>query len=512
MTRFLAATLLVVSACGVEGGGPDPECEGGKCDGAGVDQTCNDPRYGDGVCQLQLGCSVPDIDCFQTFTDDTAAATWYATQEGWVSKAKGKPAPRTILPPTDPRYAQVHKLLDKGWDAFKTHRPVGKLADKQPAVVIVDDPEPNAYCISDEPGKLSAFTVVVQSGLLAVDATDDSRLGVMLHELQHAVGLHLIGDTIQRITKYYAATNTTEPIGREQTDDAAVRAAMAGWRQGASQVGVYSAAELGGLPFTGELNELLSAVVSSGQQNNPAGCAAPVQALNQLVNDLGAAADPLSGAIPVDATVAARSDAALVAIRDQCLPGLAYSFVQIVALLHNTTPEAVAAQMTPDDLALVSNRHVIDAIAALTMDRRAQMRVLEASLPYGNPWSNARYFSQEEDADDVSLFVLRAAGFAPTALGDFFVSVLSSSSAAVGQRCKAIVDGGQRAPYGVDLTDPHHAVCFRAAHLHQLARALGGSSQLATTTVTPIAVPETPASRAMPAVLPLPHARQRVLD
>ncbi|HEV7558498.1 MAG TPA: hypothetical protein VGO00_23675, partial [Kofleriaceae bacterium] len=108
--------------------------------------TCADPRYGDGTCDPQLSCDEPDIDCFQTFDNDTEAAKWWTTTGGPLV-GQSFPAVST----SDPRFAKVRAALDKGWDAFKSHRPVGELGNARPGLVIVDKPqlENAAFVIGD---------------------------------------------------------------------------------------------------------------------------------------------------------------------------------------------------------------------------------------------------------------------------------------------------------------------------------------------------------------------------
>ena len=97
--------------------------------------------------------------------------------------------PATVTFDTDPRYLRARDLVDRGWAAFRLTRPVGQLADARPGVVVIDDPSVNAFvAASDFTGKAAAFSIQVQTGLLALDAPDDGLLGVMMHELQHAIG------------------------------------------------------------------------------------------------------------------------------------------------------------------------------------------------------------------------------------------------------------------------------------------------------------------------------------
>ena len=493
-----AFLLVLLGGCAVVDGNDDA-CNDGKCD-ATVDQRCDDTRYGDGTCNLQLDCKVPDIDCFETFANDQAASVWYQTQEAWVAQQKGK-APRTILPVTDPRHAQMRALLDRGWAAFRQARPVGKLAQATPGLVLVDDPEANAYVIGDTATQRSPFTVMVQTGFLAVDATDEAKLGVMMHELQHGVGLHLIGDVGTKLERHYLA-DRSEPIGRDQPDDAAARTAIGAWRDAASEVGQLSTIELAGFPLSGDLLNVLSTALAAGKSEDAAKCARADTLVNALSKRVTGAIDKLDNQLSLDpATLPPDVTAALTELRDVCLAGFPYDVIQVMAVMANTTPAQIEAQMKPADVALVKGKHVVDGIAALTQDRRAAMRAIETALP----WPAARYFSYEEDADDVSTFVMRAAGLEPAAEADFLVNALTGMSSDAGAKCKATLAAGERPSYGRDLSDPHHAICWRAYHLAAIASKAGEAR---------VAPPPVVDLRRIPnvGVLPLPHPTRRISD
>src|SRR5438477_6614495 len=96
------ATSVLVASCAVDGS--EQNCNEGRCDD--VPQTCKDARYGDGTCNLDLDCAVPDIDCYRVFDSDAAAATW------WTGFEKmGGGATHPIIPESDPRFQRVRALL-----------------------------------------------------------------------------------------------------------------------------------------------------------------------------------------------------------------------------------------------------------------------------------------------------------------------------------------------------------------------------------------------------------------
>jgi Peptidase family M48 len=451
--------LLPVFAACADTGDDDATCTGGKCDG--VDQSCSDKRYGDGVCDTSLDCAVPDIDCFVTFDDDAKAATWWGEFEAVHAAQESRPA-RSAIATTDPRFAKAKALVEQGWAAFRVQRPVGKLGDLQPSLVVVDDPTVNAFVAPDLHSERAGFAIMVQTGLIDSAASDDSKLGVMMHELQHAIGLHVIGKVAQDIQRFYIA-DYDEPIGRFESDSAEARAAGTAWRESSSLVGGYSSSGLGGYPMLGSpLYMILSRVINEGVQANPTACANAQALLDQVTAGFKAGYDPISSAIDGDLT--ASIDQALTALRDECVPSYPKTFIQVAAEVFGQTPEQLQADLSPDELALVTDHHVVDAISGVTAYLRGQMRDVEAKFEKDHaPWSTLRYFSTEEDADDTSVLVLRGTKFQPAAIGDFFLSLLPGDKAT---QCEGMVDAREVPPYGVDLSDQHHGTCWRAYHVN----------------------------------------------
>jgi hypothetical protein len=468
MTRLAALGLiLAIPACVVDATGDDATCPGGKCDG--VDQSCPDKRYSNGTCDVQLDCAVPDIDCFRTFATDDEAAAWYAELEPRVAQLEGRPS-RRIVPSSDPRFPKFRALLDRGWEAMRTRAPVGKLADARPGLVFVEDDVVNAFVDPEDLDKKRAsFAVMIHTAVLDLPTTEDATLGLIMHELQHAVGLHVVAGVPERMQKFYFATEGNEPIGRRQQDNADLREAVEIWRSGAAEVGVHASADLRGMPLGGGLQRVFRVIFAQGVQNNPAGCANARTLAMQLVADLEARTDQVSTAIGTDATVGPRVTALLASLRDDCLADLDDSFYVVAAAVFGGTAAEVEASMTPEDRAAVAGKHVVDAVAALTESRRARMRAVEAAVAtqLGKPWSAVRFFSEEEDADDSSVSVLRGAGLDPAGLGTFFIDVLMSKQASAA--CAPVLASGTVPAYGVDLLDTHHGNCWRTYHVRAYA-------------------------------------------
>jgi hypothetical protein len=470
---FLAA-CAVLSGC-VIGDEDDKKCTGGKCDGNG--ESCDDPAYGNGVCDPLLQCAAPDIDCFRTFDDDAAAATWFADFEAQLAAEENR-QPRKFLTPSDPRWAKTRDLLDRGWEAFKANRPVGLLSEKRPALVFLEDATPNAFVAPDLASGKAGFAVMVLTGLFETGGTDDGAMGVMMHEFQHAVGLHVVEGTRDRMRKFYFARGG-EPIGKFAAEDMTARRYGETWRALADDVGAFRAEGLRALPLGGQFQQALQgAIAQAGTMNVPA-CQTARAALGTLSQEVAGATDPISGEVTVAANLATRVDNAMAQLKSQCFASFTTDIIGVIATMTGQTPAAIEAAMQPDDIALVKGKNVVDGFAAVVLDRRAKMRALESELQAktGHAWTTLRYFSTEEDADDVSVSVLRDAGIdPPDAIGPFLASFLPGDGRA---RCEDMIAKRVVPPYHADLSDEHHGTCWRRHHAKQFAEEGDGASSSA---------------------------------
>jgi hypothetical protein len=473
---MLAASLaLLLSACSGsddEGDGAGDQTDGTADDGSADDgqddgsAACAAPEYGDGICQPDLDCDAPDIDCF-TFLDSQAEAeAWFLEFEELLAAQEFR-EPRQLVPDSDPGFQRMRALLDEGWSAYQDTNPVGDLASHSPALVLIEDPSVNAFVIPDLDTGNAGFAVMVQTGLLDQNSSDEAMLGLVMHELEHAVALHIVADVKERLRTFYVADGV-EPFGFEATEDAAAAEHGNTWRALADEAGPFPHPELSGLPLGGGQLDLIFKTVVDGRNDDPA-CSGAIAVLGQVQNEIGATYSPIDADLLLDdPSLPVRVDDALIALRDDCLFDFQDSFIDVVAEIAGVTPDEIRGSLSPEDLELVEGVHFIDAVADLTLDRRIRMRAVEDEFTTetGLPWAALRYFSYEEAADDATVPVLDAIGVAPDGLAEFLFAVQDPDTQTA---CAGFLDAGQVPPYGADLADEHHATCWRVDHVEALA-------------------------------------------
>jgi hypothetical protein len=471
--KLLALTTLVPACLA----GDNPETCVGKCD-TPVD-SCADVRYGDGQCNLDLECKTPDIDCFVTFESDADATEWFARFEEVLAEEELR-EPRPLLPQSDPRYAAMRELLDEGWESYRAHRNVGDLGDSRVALVLVDDPAVNAFVAPDLDLSRAGLAVMVQTGLIEAGGSPEAMFGLVMHELEHAIGLHVIPEVKDGFRRFYQVQpGAPEPFGFEQsTDPIAAEALLALFVIG-QEVGLQPLPELNGLPLRpGMFADTVRFAHQSGVENDPASCGDADAGLELLVEFVGAHTDTLAGALvpgsDADSLDFLTSEF-LAALRDPCLAGSTASLFDVLAAQLGASAADIRAATSPEDMALVDGEHLVDAIVAITLDRYAKIDAIDDTLDRetGGGIESLRYYTAEEAADDSTVAVLRNAGAPPDGLASFMLGMLTPADRA---ECEAMIASGEVPPYGVDLVDDHHGTCWRAWHIRELAARPDGAA------------------------------------
>ena len=434
----------------------------------GDEPACDDPKYGDGTCDLDTSCGMPDVDCFTTF-DNQRDAEAFAIEIDALKHA-GKP-PRTIIPTHDPRFIRLRRLLDRTWHAYRAAYEVGDMADRTPQLVVFEDPSLNAFLPGDirKDFKAAALVVVANSGVGDLLSNDEQIMGILAHELEHALGLHVIAEMKKRFTRYYVAPGTDEPFAFEQADQAPVRMIAEQWIAGAQEIGHFTEVELGGWPARGAnaIRTAFEALVAQRAAASPTACSAAVAQLNAAENMIMTVYDGLDDSLRVEGTNAKTVlDAALVKLRDECMAGFTPDFITVLAAVQKRDPATVRQELSAADRALLEGKHAVDGAYAFVADRRRKMRTLQNQFTTttGQPWSRVRYFSTEEAADDASVAVMAAAGIELDVLADA-LPVLYGAGSAAEKKCRDLLSAGTRPPYGENLADDHHASCWRSRHI-----------------------------------------------
>ena len=103
--------------------------------------------------------------------------------------------------------------------------------------------------------------------------------------------------------------------------------------------------------------------------------------------------------------------------------------------------------------------------------------------------------------DDVSVAVLRGAQLDPAGQAKFLLTAIPD----VRVRCESLLEAGKVPPYGADYTDEHHSVCWRVAHIRQLAnRGRSAVREVSAPRATTPAATKLPLPKTLPTTLPTP--------
>ncbi|HEY4060197.1 MAG TPA: hypothetical protein VGM39_26465 [Kofleriaceae bacterium] len=448
----------LMTGCATEGddaSNTDPG--GGKGDGSG---ECTDPMYGDGVCQLDLSCGIPDIDCYRTFENDAEAATWFAPQYNYP-----------VIADTDPRFIRTRALVDKAWDYFKAANPMGQLADKHLALVMLEDPSVNAFVTSDvETGK-AALSIQVLAGLYVDGVTDDDIINVMFHELEHTYGLHVVQDVPAQIRRFYLADGS-EPIGARQANDANIAERANQWRAMTEFAGPYDTGLLGELPYGGYVGALFADYLTNVRTRDNGTCGDAALSVQDLYAEIAPRSSEFDQSLHLDDTISTRIKARLDAL-SACVAHYPWSLQDFLAQEGQDWVSYMNTVLTPDEQWLLPES-VFETITLLADDRHGQMRAIEDKFQQqiGKPWSDMRFYSFEEAADDMSVRVdqhIKAVNpevyiEAPGVSG-LMMKMMSVQDQV---QCQQAIDAGGLVPYGLDVADEHHGTCWRVAHARQL--------------------------------------------
>ncbi|MBT8492473.1 MAG: hypothetical protein KJO07_05400, partial [Deltaproteobacteria bacterium] len=348
-------------------------------------------------------------------------------------------------------------------------------ANYRPFMLVHDDPTFNASIITDPEVDKTAFAINVHRGLFDRGATDGELLAIIMHELEHAVGLHGLSGVKDRIARYYLAAGNREPFGFEQVSDPGVEDAVGAWMSLSEDAGWFSGTAMVGFPFPGysfggNLGDLYWRALDVYADTTDEACASAVAQFNEAYDGYMLRYDGNSQNIYFgeDTDLAAYiGTLALNAVHSSCFANFELDYFDMMALYLNSSAAEVRADMDAESIAVVEGKNAFEGISALLGHRRAVMREIEAATAEatGQPWSRVRVYSYEEAADDATVAVMHDMGYgADQGSSAMFLLVGEPYQAS----CSTLLGGTGILPYGT-LADAHHAACWRVRHLADVA-------------------------------------------
>ena len=384
------------------------------------------------------------------------AETWFTGLKPLLGAGVGSPG--TILPATDPRFARVQKIVDKHWAAI-----LPKYAPNipPPVALLVDSDVQNAFAVYDPRVKKEADGIVILSAILTLGDADVEA--IVAHELGHLVTKNAIPSYQAAVFKYYKAPLDKEPLGIEQNDDPTIRAQVEPYRDDATEVGEFSWAEFHGIPVgNGLLSQFWSGYITANYKAANPGCAQFATDYNamQAVLSSGVTADQTT--IVLNAAQLASLDTASKAVEASsvtCMkPPAGTDFFQALADKYSLTRDQVVQAFPQDKVDIVTGKDALTGLFGMVDIARARLRQVKSNPDF----PQFRYYTQEEQADDFAMGILKAEGTSPENMG---AALLSFEPADQKTACTDMIAANTVPAYG-DLSDPHHSNCYRAFHAH----------------------------------------------
>jgi hypothetical protein len=411
-----------------------------------------------------------NIDHYKLFANRDEAVAWWATFDLAVGKAEGRAAARPVVDHADPRYAVAEQVVAELWPAFQRVFPEDTRDLPTPVVLLVTDETVNAFAVYDRDLAAAPDAFIILTGSIASGGATDSLRGLIAHELGHLVLKHGFPGNADKLSRFYRATGTSEPLGFMQSNDASLQKSVSAWLDDAQLAGSFPLDELHGLPINIIGNPpLLFGVLRGALQKQivaaPAACGPAKEAANALITAMKNRTSIVD--YDMDLSSAARAEldgAAIAAVASlrTCLQGSTDTIPSLAAEQFNLPPAALEAHLPADDVAAMhAAPSLLDAIVAVTTNTFARMKQTQQAIGM----DAVRNYTTEEQADDASAYVLAALGRNPEAQALFLTHGLMNDAQRA--ECVGALRDGKSVPYGL-LSDPHHGACWRVGHLQRM--------------------------------------------
>jgi hypothetical protein len=395
----------------------------------------------------------------------------FATHEdaiGWFNGAVPKyfVNPPKAIPLTNPHYDVLEKELDTIWKSFVELFPRDTEGlTKPPFIVLTDSRDVNAFVMYDSDLGVSPHAFIVNLGVFTSKngkANDVQLRGLIAHELAHHVLKHQWPGNKDKTQKWYSIdAATADGFGWQQKDDLKLREKGQLFINNGIYTGDYPLAEWNGVSRTGgTLAGTFTYVHRDSKTKEPEKCAEAEGAQKAIDAYLNTIRDPF-GNLSLTAPNRTRLDELTKRFVDKEIlcgasSGTATLWTSLAKQLG--TSEATQKARLPKSTATI-----IDSAKSPTEALFKLVKTYDETA-LGLDASKLRYYSTEEEADDVSVNVLFRSRLDPNAAASFFEDIMLDDKTA--KACTASANMGEP-PYGF-LRDPHHDTCWRIWHLKAL--------------------------------------------
>lgn len=425
-----------------------------------------------------------DYEFFQTCSEAGALAQKINTSLGF---------PIQIIHCEDTKYKTLNSLLEKVWRAYQNELP--QLADfPMPQIVLSERPDPDAAILPLNPAtKKIPWLIVATTGLIDTKMSDEGLMGILAHELGHAILKHSLPRVPTSTIKFYFADERQEPLGFLQSDDSEARSLGEEWLANAAIAGNASYTEQNGLPYASYGNTIFPGVFKSIlsfdlENSTDENCVKVKEIKNNYSNIL----DSTKSWFDFDLYPNSQNFVLLnletqnfVQLISKCsLPNRKLNEIledkNILGSLSSTQLwygdnvfGKVQSALRKFEIEFDQAKNYILGAIKLTKKSHLQLAAIEKDPRF----KKLRYYNMEEQADDLAIKVLAKHTPHPLAVKTWMLDTLAFFSSLPGVKenyvvkCTQILKRGQTPGYG-PIIDMHHSPCFRAYHNEQMVEYL----------------------------------------
>jgi hypothetical protein len=408
---------------------------------------------------------------YKVFATHAEAAAWFDAWKVGPGGASRGATKDVVIAGTDPRQAALAEDLAKVWGVFRELFPRDCEGLDAPQILLTTARRTNAYVLFDRSSGerssgLQPHVIFVSGGSLGArfdPVTREALRGLIAHELTHHVLKHSWPGHDKKAYRFYSTKAAKGAgFGFEQDDDPAMRESGEKYLRLAESTGDFPLRE-----WNGVVRDASAAEVIRQELHREAAKATPT--LCTQADEARAKLDTHSETIldytfmsvraaPAQLVELDTLSKAYVAAESACAASYPKTLFEVTAELFGKTEAEVRESATPNDRAINDG-------ASNAFDALAKIASTNDEVLLGIDVSTLRYYTVEEQADDVAIEVLSRIGADPLALTNFLENlyVVGADRAA----CRKEIALGEPT-YGI-LSSSHHSPCWRIAHGRALA-------------------------------------------